>query len=258
MNLFDIVRSIKSMFGLLMGKSKLASKGDTGCLVVGMEKSSKYGACPGARKDSDSMSKVLSDYGHIMLLQDKEATSSAVKSGLDQIVRKDLAIFYYSGHGGQETKSGEQTEFLCLNDGPLHDTEIWKRISCSAGRVVCIFDCCHSGTMYRHAGMEGEFKGMLYLHADELEPLYPGFEFSMLSRMPRMAGENNILVWSGCPAESYSYGDSSGGVFTNGILSGLGCMATYDSVWRRAKSAASLQKPVRTVIGTGFSGLVFR
>jgi hypothetical protein len=260
--LFDFFRSIKTVLGLATGRSKMASRSDTGCLVVGMEKSRKYGACPGAGVDGDRMAEALEDYGDVIHLSNSEAQGCTFKSALQQVCRKELAIVYYAGHGGR-SKSGSSesgySEHLCLDDGPFWDHEIWKTVSCAAGRVVLIFDCCHSGHMYRHAGFEGEWTGVKYLHADELEPLYPGFEFSLLRTRAIAAGEHDILVWSGCPAESYSYGDASGGVFTNGILKGASSVfATYDSVWKSAKRAAESQKPVRTVIGTGFDGLVFR
>lgn len=262
MSLFDFFRSIKTVFGLVTGRSKLASRSETGCLVVVMEKSRKYGSCPGAGLDGDRMAGLLREYGDVIHLSDAGASGCAFKSALQQVCRKELAIVYYAGHGGR-SKSGSSengySEHLCLDDGPFWDYEIWKTVSCASGRVVLIFDCCHSGHMYRHAGFEGEWAGVKYLHAEELEPLYPGFEFSMLRTRAIAAGGHDILVWSGCPSESYSYGDSSGGVFTNGILKGTSSVfATYDSVWRSARKAASAQRPVRTVMGSGFSGPVFR
>ena len=244
MNLFDIVRYVKSLFSLAVGKAKLTPKSDTACLVVGMENSRKYGACPGSAHDAQEMGKALRKYGATTVLMDGEATRAAIKGGLQDIVKKDLAIFHYSGHGGREGDS----EFLCPADGPVWDREIWQIISQAKGRVVLIFDCCHSGHMYRDAGVLGDV-----WRQDA------GFEFRMLQTVPMAAGEHNILVWSGCPKESYSYGDSSGGVLTNGILRGLKkAVATYESVWAFASGAASAQRPVRTVMGKGFGGLVFR
>lgn len=245
LSFFDIVRYIKSLFSLATGKSKLASKSDTACLVVGMERSKKFGSCPGANHDSNEMGKVLAKYGRTTLLQDGMATTGSIRSALTEAVKRDLAIFYYSGHGG---KSGD-SEFLCPSDGKFWDREIWDIVSNARGRVVLIFDCCHSGHMYRDAVQMGE-------GPDEA---YGGFEFRMLREMPMAAGSHDILVWSGCPKDSYSYGDSSGGVFTNGLLKGIGkTAATYDTVWKAGQKAAASQNPVRTVMGSGFGGLVFR
>jgi len=251
MSLFDLFRSLKSLLGFATGSSKLASKSGTACVVVGMERSKTYGECPGSDADAAAMSKALGRYGGVAAMTNRQATRAAVRKALQDAVKKDLAIFYYSGHGGQEHVSagGGMTEFLCLDDGPFHDTEIWDAISKAKGRVVCIFDCCHSGNMYRVASVEPV----------RVQITNTGFSFRMLSETPMaLSASSGILVWSGCPADSYSYGDPTGGVFTKGLLSGLGQFATYDSVWRKAKSAARAQKPVRTVIGSGFSGPVFR
>lgn len=245
MNLFDIVRYVKSMFGLVTGRARLTPKSDTACVVVGMENSRKYGSCPGSLHDSNEMGRVLSKYGRTTLLQDRTATADAVRNVMAAAVQKDLAIFYYSGHGGRTGDS----EFLCAYNGPVWDHQIWDIVSKAKGRVVLIFDCCHSGHMYRDAEAP----------AEAAQAPFGGFEFRMLRTMPMAAGEHDILVWSGCPKESYSYGDSSGGVFTNGLLRGLRkTVATYDSVWSSGRSAASSQRPVRTVMGSGFNGLVFR
>lgn len=251
MNLFDLFRSLKSLLGFATGSSKLASRSDTACVVVGMERSKSYGVCPGSEADATAMSEALGKYGDVVALTNRQATRASVRKALQEAVGKDLAIFYYSGHGGQEHVSagGGVTEFLCLDDGPFHDTEIWDVISRAKGRVVCIFDCCHSGNMYRVASVEPV----------RVQITNTGFRFRMLSETPMtLSASNGILVWSGCPADSYSYGDASGGVFTKGLLSGLGPLATYDSVWRKARSAARSQRPVRTVIGSGFGGPVFR
>ena len=253
MNLFDIVRYVKLMFGLVTGRARLTPKSDTACVVVGMENSRKYGSCPGSLHDSNEMGRVLSKYGRTTLLQDRVATADAVRNAMTAAVQKDLAVFYYSGHGGRTGDS----EFLCAYNGPVWDHQIWDIVSKAKGRVVLIFDCCHSGHMYRDAQVSDvDWPGII--HSD-VEPLNNGFEFKMLRTMPIAAGEHDILVWSGCPKESYSYGDSSGGVFTNGLLKGLKkTVATYDSVWSSGRSAASSQRPVRTVMGSGFNGLVFR
>lgn len=249
MNLFDIVRYVKSMFGLVTGRARLTTKSDTACVVVGMENSRKYGSCPGSLHDSNEMGRVLSKYGRTTLLQDMAATADAVRNAMSAAVQKDLAIFYYSGHGGRTGDS----EFLCAYNGPVWDHQIWDIVSKAKGRVVLIFDCCHSGHMYRDAGSPSSPSSPSAL---SVQPA--GFRFSMLSSVPMAMSSHDILVWSGCPVDSYSYGDASGGVLTNGILSAYRPYRTYDDVWRRAKSAASSQEPVRTLLGSGFSGLVFR
>lgn len=254
-----LIDKIKLLWNMIVGKAKLASRKDTAVVCVGMQTSAKYGVCPGAQVDSDTMAGRLSNYGSVTLLQNRNATTAAVAQALRGALEKDLCIFYYSGHGGQQKDpkgQGGISEFLCLNNGPLHDYEIWNMISGAKGRVVLIFDCCHSATMFREIGDDGV----------DTEFMNLGFGFKMLwnaaaSRedgTAEAAKSHGILVWAGCPANSYSYGDNNGGVLTNGIKKGLKSGATYDSVWETAKKAAKSQMPVRTVIGSGFDGLVFR
>lgn len=240
---------IKLLWGLMTGSAKISDRGDTSIVCVGMQVSSKYGACPGAQLDSSSMASLLSRYGNVQLLQNKQATTSSVTVALKSAVQSKLCIFYYSGHGGQEKNSRGQmgvSEFLCLNNGALHDYDIWNIVSQARGRVVMVFDCCHSATMFRDQAVSGPgaFRNT-------------GFSFQML-REPLAMGEVNLLVWSGCPADDFSYGDANGGVFTNGIRKSFSESDTYGEVWDRAAKTARDQHPVRTVLGSGFNGLVFR
>lgn len=246
-----IRRLFRMVAGLFKGTVHFEDKGDTAVVCVGMQSSSKYGSCPGAGSDSTRMHKLLSDYGTAVLLQNKQATVSAVKAALEQACRKKLCIFFYSGHGGRVRNPKAQdgsgySEHLCLNNGALYDYAIWDVISRAKGRVVLIFDCCHAATMYRSSAKYNSYK------------FNRGFEFAMLHNMAFAQGKNNILVWSGCPADNYSYGDDSGGVLTNGILSSYREGRTYDEVWTKAAARAASQNPVRTLIGEGFDGPVFR
>ena len=245
-----ILYYIKYLIDLILGKAKLEDESNTACVVVGMQNSSKYGTCSGSRLDSDSMNSILSNYGSTVVLQNKNATISSVSSALEKALKKDLCIFYYSGHGGQENNSKGVdgiSEFLCLNNGPLHDFEIWNLIQNAKGRVVMIFDCCHSATMFRETSENTVSKDIKDT----------GFRFKMLESV-RAADSKNILIWAGCPSDSYSYGGDNGGVFTNGILNNFDKDDTYDDVWERAHKYAKDQNPVRTIIGTGFDGKVFR
>ena len=238
--------------GLFDRNVRMESRDGTAVVCVGMERSGKYGSCPGAASDSGRMRSLLSRYSSsTVLLQDGKATVSAVRNALAAACRKDLAIFFYSGHGGRVRNPKAQdgsgySEHLCLNNGALYDHDIWSVVSQAKGRVVLIFDCCHSATMYRSSAKYNSYV------------FNRGFEFSMLKGLAFSQGRNNVLVWSGCPADGYSYGDGSGGVLTNAILDAYRADRTYDRVWRYAARTVSSQRPVRTVIGEGFDGPVFR
>ena len=186
MKLIEFIKNkIKLAFGLMTGKAKIANKSDTTVVCIGMQHSAKYGSCPGSTLDSNAMAALLSKYGDVTLLQDRNATIEAVRLALINALNSKLCIFYYSGHGGQkQDRNGQNgiSEYLCLNNGPLHDYEIWDLISKSKGRVVMIFDCCHSATMYRDhvfGGVE-KFKNT-------------GFAFKML-QVPLTLDTKNILV----------------------------------------------------------------
>ena len=239
---------IKGWFCRLSGKRCGRSPG-THVLVVGMEKSASYGGCPGSRVDATRMSKILSAYGDVKILLDGGATRKSVSEALSEALQGDLCIFYYSGHGGQHADpkgQGGKSEYLCLDDGPLPDYDIWRMISAAKGRVFMVFDCCHSATMFRSEGFDAMFRNT-------------GFKFGMLSEAALALEDMDLLIWSGCPADDYSYGDADGGVFTNGIRKGLGKKSpTYDSVWETARDFAKSQRPSRTMMGAGFSGPVFR
>lgn len=131
-------------------------------LIVGME-TSKWGACAGSNKDSNTMLDLIKQYvdgSHIVKLNNGQATTIAVRKALKEQIAKvpedGLFIFTYSGHGGQTSKKANASnetdgkdEFLCLYDGYILDDELWEIFNTCQGRVFVIFDCCHSSTMFR-------------------------------------------------------------------------------------------------------------
>jgi uncharacterized caspase-like protein len=224
---------------------------NTKIVVVGMERSAKYGNCPGSSHDASAMCGILSKYGTPVVLRDSAAKRSAVRSALESALDSELLIFYYSGHGGSQRAhpgSGEEDgmdEYLCLYDGPMMDDEVWSILKNAKGRAFCIFDCCHSATMYQM--VEGEPVSA------------PTSSFTMqLASGPLEQGNVNLLVWSGCPDSDFSYGDAEGGVLTNAIVEAFSANRSYDDVWTRVKRRVSGQTPVKTQLGIGFGGKVFR
>ena len=236
------------------GDKKMEAK-TTSIVIVGMRNSAKFGKCLGADVDATTMTNILSTYGKPVVLRDSQARKAAVVSALTEAVKSDLCIFCYSGHGGSEkfadtkfdaSEPDGKDEYLCLYDTYLKDTEIWGIVSKAKGRVVLIFDCCHSATMYRSAVSNDDIRS---------EP----FTMQMLDGIVLPQGSNiNVLVWSGCPDDNYSYGDAKGGVLTNAIRDSYGKNKSYDEVWEGAARRAADQHPQRTQIGEGFGGKVFR
>ena len=227
---------------------------NTYAVVVGMENSNFAGACPGAGYDADRMYKLLSAYTpNIVLYRDSNATKANVVAALKRAVanaKDGLVIFSYSGHGGSEPfyDTGKEEvdgkdEFLCLYDTYMRDNEIWEIIRQSNGRVFLCFDCCHSQTMFRTIG----FKVKPPLSWDHTLNELQGF---------------SMLCWSGCPDDTYSYGASTGGQFTNALLRHFDSRKSYEALWeeiKRDKTLRVYENPQSTVLGNGFSGkAIFR
>lgn len=237
-------------------------------VVIGMENSQFAGACPGAKLDSDNMASLLKDYaGHVTLFQSEKATYKAVSAAMKEAVAKsDLFILFYSGHGGSEAfyDTGDEEidgcdEFLCLNDTYMRDNDIWKIIKDAKCRVMLVFDCCHSATMYRAPNANGivtpknDTKRMKFRRN--------GFtmrRFIPLASASRRDGSTLCMeCWSGCPDNTFSYGSSTGGMFTNCLLKHFSPRYTYDNLWgliKADKNLKSYEDVQRTTIGTGFVG----
>ena len=257
--IFAVILGAAALFGgykyFFSGDKRMEAK-TTSIVIVGMKNSAKFGKCLGADVDATTMQGILSKYGNPVVFRDSSARKAAVVSALTEAVKSDLCIFFYSGHGGSErfadtkfdsTETDGQDEYLCLYDTYLKDTEIWSIVSKAKGRVFLIFDCCHSATMFR--SVVNEERDV------DSEP----FTMQMLDTVVLPQGsEVNLLVWSGCPDDNYSYGDAKGGILTNAIRDSYEKNKTYDEVWSRARRIASDQNPQRTQIGEGFGGKVFR
>jgi len=258
-----IMVALMLMFGICMGFIGCKSEGNsvqeqkstnTYVVVVGMETSKFAGSCPGAGYDADRLYRLLTSYSsNIVLFRDSNATKANVEAALNKAVsnaKDGLVIFCYSGHGGSEPfyDTGKEEvdgkdEFLCLYDTYMRDNEIWNIISKSEGRVFCYFDCCHSATMYRA----------------------PGFKLN-----PPLAWDHTIseaqkfslLCWSGCPDDTYSYGASTGGQFTNALLRHFDQRKSYEVLWDEIKADKTLrayENPQSTALGNGFAGkAIFR
>lgn len=237
--------------GCDLGSGKPAQPDSTSVVIIGMRKSAKFGDCEGADVDANTMNQILSKYtSNVKVLVNNQAKKANVVSAISNAVKSDLAIIYYSGHGGSEpfadTKFDEteldgKDEYLCLYDTYMRDNEVWNLISQSKGRVFLIFDCCHSKTMFRTP--------MIEVRSAQLAK-------------ESSSGKNsvNMLCWSGCPDNTYSYGDNSGGVFTNWIKTYYRESFTYDTMWNLVYKSMknSNQIPQRTQLGDGFDKKIFR
>lgn len=232
----------------------IAKTSSTYAVVIGMENSKFAGSCPGAKLDSDRMYSLISKYSReTVILQDANATRATVRSAIENAVAKagnGLFILYYSGHGGSDPfpdtgidETDGRDEYLCLYDNYFRDNEVWSLISKCKGRVIFIVDACHSRTMFRDA------------------------KITLLKAIPLTATwhESGVLpmqCWSGCPDDTYSYGASTGGQFTNTLLKYFKDSLTYDELWKKIENDSSLKRyeiVQRTIMGEDFSdNLMFR
>lgn len=251
-------------------------------LVVGMETSRRFGACPGCEIDAKRMNSLLSSafgYQGDMLISSqatKDAVVAKLMDGIANTPEDGMFIFCYSGHGGQEYLGGKepdgaekQDEYLCLYDTYLQDDEIWEIVSRRKGRVFLYFDACHSATMYRSVAsdkvvaLEGEARALATDPGGLVRS--SGFEFhpedyiaaeALEAGNGAKATKAGLLCWSGCKELEYSYGGSRGGVMTCALVNNWKKGITYSMLWSLMVNAVQkeqpTQHPVQTNLGIGF------
>lgn len=178
---------------------------------------------------------------------------NALKEQIAKVPEDGLFIFTYSGHGGQYNKSSSaknetdgMDEFLCLYDGALIDDELWTIMNECKGRVLCIYDCCHSGTMYRlpHEPEEG-------IEEEDRLPLDRPF----FSKFENVRAGIKMLVISGCGEETVSWGDSvNGGVLTAAMKKNFNKCLTYREWWNKFRVESTFKKVKQVPICTNIGG----
>lgn len=250
---------LKRIFSRIFGRKKIrATKMSRYAVVIGVENSRRFGACPGARHDSLQMRRLLKDIAAVEYLSDSNATKAhavdMMKKMIEKVPEDGIFILTYSGHGGSQRfantkdESDGQDEFLCLYDTYLKDDEIWEMVTRCRGKVFLFFDCCHSETMFR-APMRPIIPPEDLLKEPDPDLAGAGARDAVIATSPV-----DMLVWSGCPDNTYSYGDNAGGLFTNALLDALNHgKRTYKDIWSHIKVDRSLsqyaQKPQQTILG---------
>jgi len=253
-------------------------------LCVGMEMSKRFGSCPGCELDAKRLSTLMkSKYGYSgeTLISEKATKSEVVKrlkAGIEGTPEDGLFLFFYSGHGGQESLGGKEPdgadrkdEYLCLYDAHMLDDEIWELVSKCKGRVFLYFDACHSATMYRSVSFDlkaaqRSANGAKALSCDSGDfTTSKGFTFRperfvKASAMDTDASRQPIrlLCWSGCKEAEYSYGGNNGGTLTICVVSNWKAGMSYSDLWSKArkdvKKMQETQNPVQTYVGDFPSG----
>ena len=106
----------------------------------------------------------------ITVLRDEQATRDGILAAMEALVRQaekdDEVVFFFSGHGSQQTDGDENDEadgfdetLVAYDSGrdtqpnrDISDDEIYLwllRLTARTPFVTLIFDCCHSGTILR-------------------------------------------------------------------------------------------------------------
>ena len=230
-------------------------------LIVGME-TSKYGACPGADKDSNTMLGIVSQYvdsSHIVKLNNKQSTVDAVRKALTNQIEKvpedGLFIFTYSGHGGQtnykpvaSNETDGKDEFLCLFDGYILDDELWTIFNKCKGRVFVVFDCCHSSTMFRLPSEPIDEE------LDDSENRLP-LDVPFFAKYENVRSSLRMFVISGCGEETVSWGDAiQGGVLTSSLKRAFNKCLNYREWWNSTRSDNAFKKVKQIPIATNVGG----
>ena len=97
-------------------------------------------------------------YADVQLLLDEQATKAGIRAGLQRLAKRAgpnaTAFVYFSGHGGRIESGPHAENYLISYDcnlATLPATSIsgaeltdWLR-EIQAGRLLVVFDCCHSG-----------------------------------------------------------------------------------------------------------------
>jgi uncharacterized caspase-like protein len=114
-----------------------------------------------AKKDAEGIEKVFktkskATYREVKtkLLTDKQATKEGIRAGLAWLQKSmqayDVAVIFYAGHGMNDKEGNfyllpADTNFKTPEKTAVSDEEIKKRLTELPGRILVLFDACHSG-----------------------------------------------------------------------------------------------------------------
>lgn len=208
-------------------------------------------ALRGMTQDADDMERILTPYSnHITKLTNSQARYSAVKNVITEAVEDencDLLIFHFSGHGGGGT-NGKSS--MVLYDKNLADSAFWKLIEHAKCRILCIFACCHAGTMFKAAAADDGNETINFQEAPDFSKsaqLY--FNGDESAGICAASDTPNLLVWSACTdgEVSWMYSTSevqnrtdgitrTGHSMINHIVNGFDANKTYKEIWNLVPS----------------------
>ncbi len=181
--------------------------------------------CPGSDRDAINMNKLFNRLGFTTkMFLNSEATWYNIKMYLEKLASElsegDLLVLTAAGHGGQvKDKDGDETdgydETWVLYDREVPDDEILNIINKfkNGVRLVFINDQCHSEGNFRSI-VRGIQRGVSFGHWGK-RAWYGSFTNSEQNSND---DKPSLIQFAGCRENRYSYGDSSGGEWTNALI----------------------------------------
>ena len=226
----------------------------------------------GCVNDAKDWRDALEDAGFsTQLMLDAEATKTAMKDGISDIVSKahggDVVVITYSGHGSWvvDTDSDEpdqRDEVLCphdvaqnrlLKDDELH--EIFSERERGV-RVTLISDSCHSGSVSRFAPVTEEADTQQRVRFLPPETFLPEEEQRVAARVGRpivSRRRHAAVLMAGCQDTEFSYdanfGGRPNGAFSYWAIKTLGQLpnnATYRDWYRKIREHLPSQQYPQT------------
>jgi len=210
----------------------------------------------------------------------KEAIVESIESFLGQATDRDVALFYYSGHGAYESSNNrfpEQhnnyLECLVSHFGPdqksgylLADKEIRYLLGKLPHHphLVTVFDCCHAGDAVRDSTEEGQLKRIAkpfpYRAYEEFifHKVISEDDLDKKSTAKNFPFKNHVHI-AACSSSQSSWEDAEGGVFTRYLLTLLKATnnkISYQDIAQWAdislkEMTDKTQSPVCTIQGIG-------
>lgn len=177
---------------------------------------------------------------------DRQGIISSFRDHFKALQSGDVAVFHFSGHGSWEPSSDEfiaaklepyggKTEVLVCHNSrmaevyDLADKELRYLIAeaqrndqgqhISGIQFVCLFDCCHSGSMLRQD--ESGFTVRMQPGQKNKRPLHKYLEGQYSQMSSLSLPEVDFIALTACAPSESALEDDNGGVFTNALIDAL-------------------------------------
>ncbi len=201
---------------------------------------------------------------------DRQGIISSFRDHFKNLKTGDVAVFHFSGHGSWEPSSDEfiaaklepyggKTEVLVCHNSrmtdvyDLADKEL-RYLIAEAQRndqgqhipgiqFVCLFDCCHSGSMLRQD--ESDFTVRMHPGQKTKRPLHKYLEGQYLQMSSLSLPEVDFIALTACAPRESALEDANGGVFTNALIDALSYYHTIQQSPSYAELFSILREYVR-------------